>query len=84
MAGIVFKSLGRVGLVLIGLTLFAAMISDEGGVSRLGRIAIFTIAVLKAEQVLDNFVEALKVERHRQFYIACGSWLSLSSSELAF
>lgn len=49
MAGIVFKSLGRVGLVLIGLTLFAAMISDEGGVSRLGRIAIFTIAVLKAE-----------------------------------
>jgi hypothetical protein len=67
MTGLSFVRLWPVWLVLCALTLGSAGISHEQGLTRLAVIGIFAIAALKAELVLDSFMEAPMAETHWQW-----------------
>ena len=53
-----------VGLVLVSLTLVSVWIGHASGHSRIAVVGLFTIAAIKAEMVLDHFMEAPRAERH--------------------
>jgi hypothetical protein len=67
MTSLTVARLWPVWLVLCTLTLGSAVISHEHGLTRLAVIGIFAIAALKAELVLDNFMEAAMAETHWQW-----------------
>lgn len=67
MNGLTFSRLWLVWLVLTALTLGSAVIGHEQGLTRLAVIGIFAIAALKAELVLNNFMEAPLVEANWQW-----------------
>jgi len=81
MVGLIFNKLWIVGLCLVGLTLCSAVTSGEGGLSVASTIAIFAFAALKAELVLDNFMEAPHAQRHWQWLYRL--WIAIVTIMLA-
>jgi tetrahydromethanopterin S-methyltransferase subunit D len=53
-----------VGAALMTLTLVSATISEERGLTQISAVGLFIIAAIKAELVLDNFMEAPQAEAH--------------------
>jgi tetrahydromethanopterin S-methyltransferase subunit D len=53
-----------VGAALMTLTLVSATVSEERGLTQLAAVGLFIIAAIKAELVLDNFMEAPQAEAH--------------------
>lgn len=81
MTGLSFSRLWLVWLALSVLTLGSAVISHEQGLTRLAVIGIFALAALKAEMVLDNFMEAPLAETHWQWLYRL--WIVAVSAILA-
>ena len=67
MVGLILGKPRVVGPSLVALTLCSALTSEEGGLSPLAIVAIFAFAALKAEIVLDNFMEAPRAQPHWQW-----------------
>jgi len=82
MVGLIFNRLWIVALGLVALTLCSAFTSGEGGLSTVSIIAIFAFAALKAELVLDNFMEAPHAEKHWQWLYRL--WIGVVTIMLAF
>lgn len=54
----------RIWLVLIALTAASFLVAEQLHVRLLALGAIFVIAALKAELVIDHYMEARRAERH--------------------
>tara|TARA_R110000824_G_scaffold104360_13_gene247775 strand:- start:16478 stop:16741 length:264 start_codon:yes stop_codon:yes gene_type:complete len=64
MTGILTRKPWLVGVILVGLTLASAAISEERGLTQAAVVGMFIIAAFKASLVLDHFMEAPLAESH--------------------
>jgi Prokaryotic Cytochrome C oxidase subunit IV len=64
-----------VGALLMTLTLVSATISEERGLTQIAAVGLFIIAAIKAELVLDHFMEAPQAEAHWKWLFR--AWISL-------
>lgn len=54
----------RIWLLLVALTFGSVMVAEELSARLVAIVAIFLIAAVKAELVMDHYMEARKTERH--------------------
>jgi hypothetical protein len=73
--------LWQVGVLLLALTLGSAAISSTLSPAMLGTFAMFGLAAIKAELVLDRFMEAGSAERHWQWLFRL--WIGVVMALLA-
>lgn len=67
------STLTRVWLVLVVLTAVSVIVAERLGMREVAIVAIFVIAAIKGELILDHFMEARHAERH--WPIMYGIWL---------
>lgn len=60
-------ALWQVGLLLLILTVGSAAISTEQHLPVLGAVAMFFVAAMKSELVLERFMESPAAEKHWQW-----------------
>lgn len=65
--------LARVWLALVALTAVSVIVAERLGMREVAIVAIFVIAAIKGELILDHFMEARHAERH--WPIMYGIWL---------
>lgn len=65
--------LARVWLALVALTAISVIVAERLGMREVAIVAIFVIAAIKGELILDHFMEARHAERH--WPIMYGIWL---------
>jgi heme/copper-type cytochrome/quinol oxidase subunit 4 len=54
----------RIWLVLAGLTGISLLVAEEIGLRHVAIVGIFLIAAVKAELIIDHYMEARNAERH--------------------
>ena len=64
-----------VGAALMTLTLVSATVSEERGLTQLAAFGLFIIAAIKAELVLNHFMEAPHAEPNLK-WLYCG-WIAV-------
>lgn len=67
------STLTRVWLALVALTAVSVIVAERLGMREVAIVAIFVIAAIKGELILDHFMEARHAERH--WPIMYGIWL---------